>query len=178
LGGRAEVSSRSDVQADSFDVFFRESKKPILAMAFVLTGDLASAQDLTQEAFLRTWVRWSRVAKYDDPQAWTRRVLHNLAVSKSRGDRVRQRAPGEEPRSIPAPNDSHLMLAAALRSLPENQVRALVLHDGAGHSISEVATQMQAPEGTVKSWLSRGRAAAAKAMDSTETTSKEGHVSY
>ncbi len=147
-------------------------------MAFVLTGDLATAQDLTQEALLRTWVRWSRVGKYDDPLAWTRRVLYHLAVSKSRSDRVRQRAPGEDSRSTPAPSESHLILAAALRSLPEDQVRALVLHDGAGHSISEVATEMKVPEGTVKSWLSRGRAAAARAMDSSEPTEKEDHASY
>jgi RNA polymerase sigma-70 factor (ECF subfamily) len=172
------LTSRNDVQADTFDAFFRESKKPLLAMAFVLTGDLAAAQDLTQEALLRTWVQWSRVAKYDDPQAWTRRVLYNLVVSKSRSDRVRQQATGEKPGSSPAPDETHLMVAAALRSLPENQVRALVLHDGAGMSISEVAAEMKVPEGTVKSWLSRGRASAAKAMESSEPTSKEGHASY
>jgi RNA polymerase sigma-70 factor (ECF subfamily) len=176
-GGRADVSSRSDVQANTFDAFFREAKKPLLAMAFVLTGDLSTAQDLTQEALFRTWMRWSRVAKYDDPQAWTRRVLYNLIVSQRRGDRIRRR-PGAEPESTPAPGESHLMLAAALRSLPENQVRALVLHDGAGLSIREVAAEMRVPEGTVKSWLSRGRASAAKAMDPTGSTLKEGHASH
>jgi RNA polymerase sigma-70 factor (ECF subfamily) len=172
------VISRNDVQADTFDAFFRESKRPLLAMAFVLTGDLPAAQDLNQEALLRTWVRWPRIAKYDDPQAWARRVLYNLAVSKSRSDRVRQQAAGDMPRSSPAPDETHLMVAAALRSLPENQVRALVLHDGAGLSISEVAAEMKVSEGTVKSWLSRGRASAAKAIDSTEPRSKEGHASY
>ena len=86
--------------------------------------------------------------------------------------------PGEVPRTTPAPSETHLILATALRSLPEDQVRALVLHDGAGHSISEVASEMKVPEGTVKSWLSRGRAAAAKAMDSSEPTAKEGHASH
>lgn len=170
------MSSGIDDQADAFDAFFREAKKPLLAMAFVLTGDLATAQDLTQEAFLRTWARWSRVAKYDDPQAWTRRVLYNLAASKSRSDRVRQKAPREQPRPTPAPNESHVMLAAALRSLPEDQVRALVLHDGAGHSISEVATEMKVPEGTVKSWLSRGRATAAERLSKSWATEGDEHV--
>jgi RNA polymerase sigma-70 factor (ECF subfamily) len=147
-------------------------------MAFVLTGDLSAAQDLTQEALLRTWVRWPRISSYDDPQAWTRRVLYNLAVSKNRSDRVRQQTTGEVPRSSPAPDETHLMVAAALRSLPENQVRALVLHDGAGMSIGQVAAEMKVPEGTVKSWLSRGRALAAKAIDSTEPIAKEGHASY
>lgn len=172
------MSSRNDVEADTFDAFFRESKRPLLAMAFVLTGDLAAAQDLTQEALLRAWMRWSRISKYDDPRAWARRVLYNLAVSKSRNDRVRLQTTGEMPRSTPAPDETHLMVAAALRSLPKDQVRALVLHDGAGLSISEVAADMKVPEGTVKSWLSRGRASAAKAMDSAEPTAKEGHASH
>jgi hypothetical protein len=55
ISGRATVSSRSDVQAETFDAFFREAKKPLVAMAYLLTGDLAAAQDLTQEALLRTW---------------------------------------------------------------------------------------------------------------------------
>ena len=67
------------------------------------------------------------------------------------------------------------MLAGALRSLPENQMRALVLHDGAGIPISELAAQMLVPDGTIKSWLSRGRAAAAAALDSPR--SQEGHAS-
>jgi RNA polymerase sigma-70 factor (ECF subfamily) len=172
------VSNRNDVQASTFDAFFRESKKPLLAMAFVLTGDLATAQDLTQEAFLRTWVRWSRVAGYDDPEAWTRRVLYNLVVSKSRGDRVRRSTRHESPRPVPAPNEAHLILAEVLRSLPENQIRVLVLHDGAGMPVRDIAVEMQVPEGTIKSWLSRGRASAAEAIDAKEPRSKEGHASH
>lgn len=172
------MNSRSDVLTDTFDHYFRSAKQPLLAMAFVLTGDLSAAQDLTQEALLRTWVRWSRVASYDDPQAWTRRVLYNLAMSHKRRDRVRRESSVGRPRSIPAPSESHIVLATALRSLPDNQVHALVLHDGAGLSITEVATVMEVPEGTVKSWLSRGRTAAAKAMNSTNSTSKEGHDSH
>lgn len=171
------MSSRADPQAASFDAFFRASKKPLLAMAFVLTGDLSTAQDLTQETLLRAWTRWSRVAKFDDPQAWARRVLYNLAVSRTRGERTRRNVPGEAPGSTPAPSDAHLRLAEALRSLPENQMRVLVLHDGAGVTVRELAAELKVPEGTVKSWLSRGRASAAKALDSTGTTSKEGHAS-
>ena len=84
------MSSRNNVEAETFDAFFRDTKRPLLAMAFVLTGDLATAQDLTQEALLRTWMRWALISKYDDPGAWARRVLFNLAVSKCRSDRIRK----------------------------------------------------------------------------------------
>jgi RNA polymerase sigma-70 factor, ECF subfamily len=55
-------------------------------------------------------------------------------------------------------------------------MRALVLHDGAGMSVHEVATDMNVPEGTVKSWLSRGRTAAALILTSTSSPSKEGYA--
>ena len=172
------MSSRNRILTDTFDDYFTSARQPLLAMAFVLTGDLSVAQDLTQEALLRTWIRWARVASYDDPHAWTRRVLYNLAMSHKRRDRVRRESIVERARSTPAPGDAHLMLAAALRALPENQVHALVLHDGAGLSVAEVALSMNVPEGTVKSWLSRGRAAAAKSMNSTDSAPKEGHDSH
>jgi RNA polymerase sigma-70 factor, ECF subfamily len=169
------VNDETDIDALSFDAFFRTSKKPLVAMAFLLTGNLSTAQDLTQEAFLRTWTHWSRVRTYDDPRAWTRRVLYNLIVSQARSDRTR-RALVDRPPSVPPPDTTHLALAAALRSLPENQMRAIVLHDGAGVPVSEVAAEMNVPEGTVKAWLSRGRAAAAVALNSTPIEAKEDHA--
>ncbi len=60
-------------------------------MAYLLTGDRQTAQDLTQEAFLRAWSRWARISKYDDPRAWTRRVLYNLIISKTRSNKVRRK---------------------------------------------------------------------------------------
>jgi RNA polymerase sigma-70 factor (sigma-E family) len=169
------MSRRADPDADSFDEFFRATKQSLLAMAYVLTGDLAAAQDLAQEALLRAWARWPRISKYDDPHGWTRRVLHNLAVDKRRSERVVRHVP-EPQRSSPPPDELHLTLAAALRSLPAKQSMALVLHDGAGMSIQEVAHEMSVPEGTVKSWLSRGRASAAAALKPSVTPTKEGHA--
>jgi RNA polymerase sigma-70 factor, ECF subfamily len=174
---RAEafVNASVDDGSATFDAFFRAAKKPLVGMAYLLSGDLQVAQDLTQEAFLRTWSRWSRISKYDDPQAWTRRVLYNLIISAHRSNRVRQRAI-ESPRSIPPPDESHLMLAAALRSLPENQMRALMLHDGAGMSVKEIALELKVADGTVKSWLSRGRAAASLHLVPSSTPAEERHA--
>ncbi len=62
------------------------------------------------------------------------------------------------------------MLAAALRSLPESQMLAIVLHDGAGMTVPEVALTLKVPDGTVKSWLSRGRATAALSLDAALST--------
>jgi RNA polymerase sigma-70 factor (ECF subfamily) len=174
---RAEafVSAVDGDDSASFDAYFRTAMQSLIGMAYLLTGDLQVAQDLTQEAFLRTWSRWHRISKYDDPLAWTRRVLYNLIISRSRSNKVRRRSV-DAPRSVPPPDESHLMLAAALRSLPETQMRALILHDGAGLSVREVAFEMKVPEGTVKSWLSRGRSTAARSLNASSTPKGDGHV--
>jgi len=46
----------------------------------------------------------------------------------------------------------------ALRRLPIKQRSALFLHHVVGLSVDEVANEMSTKPGTVKSWLSRGRA--------------------
>jgi RNA polymerase sigma-70 factor (ECF subfamily) len=48
-------------------------------------------------------------------------------------------------------------LAQAMRLLPGPQARALLLHDGLGLTVTETAQELEVPEGTVKSWLSRSR---------------------
>jgi RNA polymerase sigma-70 factor (ECF subfamily) len=55
-------------------------------------------------------------------------------------------------------------IAQAMRSLPGLQARALLLHDGLGMTVGEVALELGVPEGTVKSWLSRSRKVVAERM--------------
>ena len=62
----------------AFDAFFRDSWGQLQSQAYVLTGSREQAQDLTQEAFLRAWKHWRKVGAFDDPEGWTRRVLHNF----------------------------------------------------------------------------------------------------
>lgn len=52
-------------------------------------------------------------------------------------------------------------MVAALRRLPEEQRTALALYYLLGMPVAEVARQTEAPVGTVKARLSRGRAALA-----------------
>jgi RNA polymerase sigma-70 factor, ECF subfamily len=147
-----------------FDAFFRRSSKRLLGQAFLLTADSARAQDLTQEAFVRAWTHWTSIAQYEDPEAWTRRVLHNLCISDWRKRSRRPSAGRGQSDVSPAPDEDHLLLLGALRSLPPNQAKALVLHDGLGFTVAEVAAEMSVPEGTVKSWMTRARARAGAAL--------------
>ena len=143
--------------ATEFDTFYRNSSRRLYGQAYVLTGSRELAEDLTHEAFLRAWKHWQRIADYEGPEAWTRRVLHNLCIDSWRKSRPRvHKGPDPVPSSVEIPTH-HLQLAEAMRSLPGEQARALLLHDGLGMTIAETAGDLGVPEGTVTSWLTRSR---------------------
>jgi RNA polymerase sigma-70 factor (ECF subfamily) len=148
---------------EEFDAFFRRVSASLVGQAYALGGDLPVAQDLAQEALTRAWSRWGRVRALDDPDAWARHVLHNLAIGDWRRRQSRYRRVTPE-RDAPAPDLEAVALAAALSALPERQRRAIVLHDAAGVPVRAVAAELGVPEGTVRSWLSRGRALLAEQL--------------
>ncbi len=147
---------------DEFDRFFLESKPALFAQAYVLTGDVAEAEDLVQETLVRTWRHWQRVSRLENPGGWARHVLDNLAVDSWRRRASRNRRAGLELRSttaVAAPATEPLELVAALRALPEQQRQAVVLSAVVGLTTDEIAEEMSTTAATVRSWLSRARAA-------------------
>jgi len=140
----------------AFDAFYSASWGRLFGQAYLLSGDRETAQDLTQEALMRTWRHWDRVAAYEDPEGWSRRVLHNLCIETWRKGRIRASYRAELPSTPDFPVHHH-ELAQAMRALPPDQARALLLHDGLGMTVPETAAELAVPEGTVRSWLSRSR---------------------
>jgi RNA polymerase sigma-70 factor (ECF subfamily) len=142
---------------EAYDAFFTASWARLQGQAYVLTGSPELAQDLTQEAMLRAWTHWNRIAGYDSPERWTRRVLHNLCIQSWRKSQVLRFGSPREIPTTPDMAEDHVLLAEAMRQLPGDQARALLLHDGLGMTVAETARELGVPEGTVKSWLSRSR---------------------
>ncbi|MGI5184231.1 sigma factor [Dactylosporangium sp. CA-152071] len=123
------ATDRPPPAAADFDALYDARYGDVVAMVYALAGDLAEAQDLAQEAFCRAWQRWGDVSRFDDPLAWIRRVAANLATSRWRRGRVARAYLGRERTTdVPALSPDHVALVAALRRLPREQRRAVVLH--------------------------------------------------
>ena len=170
LGEHDRRATHGPPAAADFDALYDARYGDVVAMLYALVGDLAEAQDLAQESFCRAWQRWSDVSRYDDPLAWIRRVAANLATSRwRRGRVVRAHWGRERVADVPPLDPDHVALVAALRRLPVDQRRAIVLHHLIDLPVADVAREMDAAVGTVKSWLHRGRATlAAQLAQSTE----------
>ena len=151
---------------DSFAAFYTASYQRLLGQLFAVTGDLAEAENLLQEAYARAFVRWAQVRAYDFPEAWVRRVALNLAAMGAR--RLRRRAVAllrlGPPPAVPELSPELLDLHDALRALPLGQRQVIVLHHLVGLPVEEVARELWVPAGTVKSRLARGRRALAHVL--------------
>ncbi len=158
------TSAPTEAEAD-FDALYAAHFQRLTLQLYAYLGDLGEAQDVVQEAFCRAFARWTSIRRYDDPVAWVRRVAWNLATSRFRrrvtalNFLVRQR---EE--SLAGPDPDRVALTRALATLPVDQRRAVVMHYMAQMSVAEIAAHEHIADGTVKSRLSRGRAALAQVL--------------
>ena len=143
----------------SFEEFYSRHSHSLVLQLHAYLGNLADAQDIAQEAMCRALARWDKVSTYDEPVAWVRRVAWNLAVSKWRRQRtatsflMRQR-----PEHTAGPDPDRVALVRVLASLPERQRRVFVLFYIGELTVADIARQEDVAEGTVKTWLHRGRA--------------------
>jgi RNA polymerase sigma-70 factor (ECF subfamily) len=154
-------------EAERFDAFYRDTSRRLARYAYGLAGDVAEAQDLVQEAYVRAWQRWRWLAAYDHTEGWVRLVLTRLATDswrRLRNRRLALRRAGP-PGDAPAPSEDTVLLVDALRRLPTAHRRAVALHYLSDMSVAEIAAETGSSPGTVKSWLSRGRAGLAAVLD-------------
>lgn len=153
--------STGDPRAEAdFGDLYRHGYARLCGQLYAYLSDAAEAEDVVQEAFLRAWHRWESVRRYDDPYAWVRRVAWNLGTSRLRRLTVRARhAARQRPaQPVAAVGPEHVALVAALRKLPANHRRAIVLHHLNDQPVGEIAAELGVARGTVLSWLHRGRA--------------------
>ena len=155
----------------AFDEFCRGLSPRLVGALVVQFRDRARAEDVAQEAFARAWQRWPSVSRCDSPEAWVRRVATNLTVSRWRRLRVARSAAARSAAAsltgaqfTPAIGPDTVALVNGLRALPERQRTVLVLHYLADCTVDQIAAELGCPAGSVKAWLSRGRAALAAAI--------------
>jgi RNA polymerase sigma-70 factor, ECF subfamily len=150
-----------------FDSFYAATRPRLLQQLTIITLDREQAADALQEAYVRAWQRWERLLQYDDPESWVRTVAYRRCVSHWRRLATARRAAADVALADSVPEAATVEVVAvrqALASLsPEHRV-VLVMHELCDLSVEEIAHRLRVPRGTVKSRLSRGRAALAELL--------------
>ena len=132
--------------------------------ARTLTRDVVAADDLVQDCLVRALGKIHLWEPGTDLRAWLFTILHNQHVSLARRN-ARQRARIELQHDAPAvsclPGQAARLevrdVERALRNLPEEQQKVVLLVGLDGMQYDEAASIVKLPVGTVRSRVARGR---------------------
>lgn len=141
-----------------FTDFVATRSDSLIRLAYVLTGDQHSAEDLLQSALAKTADRWRGIR--GDPEAYVRRVMYHEQVGRWRSprwgrERVVETPPEAAESDRTARVDERITLEQALRRLPARKRAVLVLRYFEDLPESEVARIMGCSIGTVRSQTHR-----------------------
>ena len=143
-----------------FATFVAGHRRALHRTAFLMSGDWEHAADVVQEALVRLYVAWPRLAPGAGLRGYARRVVVNVAIEQARKrsnherptDRLRDRAVDDAADQVP----DRLLLLAALDELPPRQRACVVLRFYDDLSVDDVADVLGCRPGTVKSQTARG----------------------
>lgn len=167
-----EQATETNVFRETFDVFYAREFRAVVGLAYVLSGSRSGAEDLAQEAFLAALRHWHRIAGYDDPGAWVRRVVAHRAVSRFRRRAAEARALlrlGEREYVVADLDEPAGAVWDAVRRLPARQAQVVALRFFDGRSIANIARILDCSENTVKTHLRRGKQTLARRLGEEES---------
>ena len=139
-----------------FEEFFVAHARGVAAVVALATGDVALAEEATQEAMARAARRWDRVSRLDRPDLWVVRVAGRVAIDGWRRRRREVRMAVEEPASAPDAIDT-LWVRWGLRQLSPEDRLLLILRHRDGLSVDEVAARVGLTRATAGQYLKRAR---------------------
>jgi DNA-directed RNA polymerase specialized sigma24 family protein/transcriptional regulator with XRE-family HTH domain len=142
--------------AQAFDALYAFCAPSLVRQAYLLTGRRELARESVERAFQTAWQRWPEVAVDRDPAGWVRSVAYEYALSPWHRFRPRYHHPEPPP---PAPADRALL--TALLRLPPSYRRTLLLYDGVGLGLAELAAETEASTPAAANRLLHAREAVA-----------------
>ena len=141
---------------DELIALYRERYASTVRLAFVLTAHSGVAEELAQEAFVRTWRSWDRMRDPQAAAAYLRTTVINLAKSslRRRAVEIKHRIRGGE---AATEHDAALRidLIRALQELPSRQRACIALRYYEDLSEEDTAQALGVAIGTVKSTTHR-----------------------
>ena len=143
---------------ESFEAWYAWQHPRLLATITLAAGDADLAREVTDETFVRSLERWSRVSAMDSPGGWAYRVAINLLRRRQRRAALERRLWLERaPAGHAPPADIDIDLWQAVRALPARQREAIALRYLSGLTEEEVASAMGVARGTASASLHAGR---------------------
>lgn len=152
------ITSVAAGNTDSLEKLYDMCAKGVYALCRSIVGDHATAEDITQDTFVRVWSGAKGFTPNGNGRAWIYRIARNLslnAVTRRRTDSLDRlnEENGErfaDSRSTENNAVNSEAVRQALECLTDTERQIVVLHAMSGLSLSEIAEMTDTPPGTVK----------------------------
>ena len=163
---RAESLDSSQVLTRELDLvgeFLNRYRDSSFRIAMRMLGDADAAEDVAQDALIRAFKSWDRLAAVEHQAAWVRKLVVRGALNAL--ERSPRHAQIPESASRSGNTEESMMVQAVLDELlPEHRV-ILGLFMGEGFSYREIAETLEIPMGTVASRINSAKSAFKKAWE-------------
>lgn len=142
-----------------FEGFFAANRERLFRALWLVARDRHEAEEVAQDAFLKVWERWDRVAGMVDPEGYLYRTAFNLHRNRRRRSLLALR---RLVRATPPPDptdavDDRDQVVRALGTLTPRQRSALVLTDLVELTSEEAARALGVRPSTVRVLAARAR---------------------
>ncbi len=159
MSAAAGLSAPAGPTDPDFRDYVRTRRRALLRTAYLLTGNLADAEDLVQSALAKTYFAWDRIEDRGSLDGYVRRAIINTHISWWRRRRVQEYPTDELPEQAVADHATGSELQETLRQavdrLPQRMRAAIMLRYYDDMTEAEVADVLGVSLGTVKSTVAR-----------------------
>jgi RNA polymerase sigma-70 factor (sigma-E family) len=142
-----------------FRDYVRTRSRALLRTAYLLTGNVADAEDLVQSALAKTYLAWDRIEDRGALDGYVRRAIVNTHISWWRRRRLQEYPTDELPDQAVADHaissDLQETMRQAVDRLPQRMRAAILLRYYDDMTEAEVAEVLGVSLGTVKSTVAR-----------------------
>jgi RNA polymerase sigma-70 factor (ECF subfamily) len=152
---------------NAFDEIVRRNYRMVYAHALRLLGNGDDAADATQVTFVKAHRSMREFDTSRPLKPWLYRICTNVCTDIVRGRHRSHESldshahvleGGERPEAAAERGEMQGIIQRAIARLPERYRRIIVLRHYEQMDVDEIAREVGAPEGTIKSWLFRARA--------------------
>jgi RNA polymerase sigma-70 factor (ECF subfamily) len=155
-------------EMSGFEELYRKHYRRVYSICLRMTGNLAEAEDLTQEVFIQLYRKLDSFRGEAAFTTWLHRLTVNQVLMHFRKRSVRSEQiteDGEIPDSVDPdtvnpeamPIVDRIALESAISELPPGYRTVFVLHDVEGYEHEEIAKLLDCSAGTSKSQLHKAR---------------------
>lgn len=178
---RSTLAGVRDGDPQALSVFFEYCFDRVYSLALRLTGDRTTAEDVTQDVFVKIMQAADRLDPDRDPLPWVTVITYNVCRDRwrSRDHKVAQESvsiddeqtggrmvatPGSDPEAAVLDAEKSRVVDAALLRLPENFRAVVLLRDYCGMRHARIAEMTGDSEAAIRKRYSRALAQLAEEL--------------